>query len=149
MLPVMAVLLLANQNKNKKSVNPSPANTKSKFGPFRFFAFTLIGAYGGFTHAGVGILIIFGSVYLLGLDLIRANGIKQFAVVMYTPLALAVFIWYGQVNWPVAIIYAVGNVTGAVIASKVAVKWGAVFINYIIASAVFIMSFWLIYKQFI
>ena len=149
LLPIMAILLLANQNRNKTTGHPLPVTFKTKFGPLRFLAFILIGMYGGFTHAGVGILIIFGSVYLLGLDLIRANGIKQFAVVMYTPLALAVFIWYGQVNWPVAIIYAVGNVTGAVIASKVAVKWGVVFINYIIASAVFIMSFWLIYKQFI
>jgi len=80
--------------------------------------------------------------------MLRSNAIKQFAVLLYTPLALGVFIWYGQVNWPVALIYAIGNVAGAILASKVAVKWGVKFINWCVATAVISVSFWLIYKQF-
>lgn len=149
MLPVMAVLLIRNHKRKSTNDIHTVESSNNKLGVVKLSAFVLIGAYGGFTHAGVGILIIFGSFYLLGLDLLRSNGIKQFAVVMYTPIALAVFIWHGQINWPVAIIYAIGNVTGAVIASLVAVKWGVRFVNYTIATAVCIMSFWLIYKQFI
>lgn len=158
MLPVMAFLLIYNQRKKgqlkSKNIlsqleNEIENKSKQKIGILKFIAFVLIGVYGGFTHAGVGILILFGSFYLLGLDLIKSNGIKQFAVLIYTPLALVVFIWHGQINWPVALIYGVGNVTGAVIASQIAVKWGTTIINYVIAIAVFLMSFWLIYKQFI
>lgn len=158
MLPVMAFLLIYNQRKKgqlkSKNIlsqleNEIENKSKQKIGILKFIAFVLIGVYGGFTHAGVGILILFGSFYLLGLDLIKSNGIKQFAVLIYTPLALVVFIWHGQINWPVALIYGVGNVTGAVIASQIAVKWGTTIINYVIAVAVFLMSFWLIYKQFI
>lgn len=153
MLPIMAVMLLYsqhNRNKNGKGeLTQEELNEKTKFGVLKFVAFMFIGAYGGFTHAGVGILIIFGSFYLLGLDILRANGVKQFAVVIYTPLALSIFIFHGQVNWPVALIYAIGNVLGAILASKYAVKWGAKVVNYVIAIAVFAMSFWLIYKQFI
>lgn len=162
MLPVMAFLLIYNQNRGgDKSTNKlttvkdgiiessEKIKSRQKIGVLKFIAFMLIGAYGGFTHAGVGILILFGSFYMLGLDLLKANGIKQFAVLIYTPLALIVFIWHGQVNWPVALIYAVGNVTGAVIASQIAVKWGTTIINYVIAIAVCFMSFWLLYKQFI
>lgn len=147
-LPAMAILLLINKKKGSAGIKEgSPGVKRLSF--FKFIAFALIGAYGGFTHAGVGILILFGGVYMLGLDLMKANGIKQFAVLLYTPLALFVFIWHQQVNWLVAAIYAAGNVTGAVIASKVAVKWGVKIINVVIAIAVFAMSFWLIYKQFI
>ncbi|MEZ7875102.1 MAG: sulfite exporter TauE/SafE family protein [Bacteroidales bacterium] len=156
MLPIMAIMLLYSQHRRSKadasstasSSTSSTAAAKSQaFSAAKFIAFIFIGAYGGFTHAGVGILIIFGSFYLLGLDILRANGIKQFAVVIYTPIALTIFIIHGQVNWPVALIYSIGNVTGAILASRYAVKWGAKAVNYIIAIAVFAMSFWLIYKN--
>lgn len=160
MLPIMAIMLIYTQHRRSKAdanasstettITGITTNTVTKsqaFSAAKFIAFMFIGAYGGFTHAGVGILIIFGSFYLLGLDILRANGVKQFAVVIYTPIALSIFILHGQVNWPVALIYTIGNVTGAVIASKFAVKWGAKAVNYIIAIAVFVMSFWLIYKN--
>ncbi len=168
MLPIMAIMLLYSQHRRSKADASSTANSTTRstasstaaisstaaaaaksqaFSAAKFIAFIFIGAYGGFTHAGVGILIIFGSFYLLGLDILRANGIKQFAVVIYTPIALTIFILHGQVNWTVALIYSIGNVTGAILASRYAVKWGAKAVNYIIAIAVFAMSFWLIYKN--
>lgn len=170
MLPIMAIMLLYSQHRRSKADASSTANSTTRstasstaaisstaaaaaaaksqaFSAAKFIAFMFIGAYGGFTHAGVGILIIFGSFYLLGLDILRANGIKQFAVVIYTPIALTIFILHGQVNWTVALIYSIGNVTGAILASRYAVKWGAKAVNYIIAIAVFAMSFWLIYKN--
>jgi len=134
----MAFLLIYNQNGGTRLKRAVDRGWNAKFGVLEFIVFVFVGIYGGFTHAGVGILIIFGSFYLLGLDILRSNGIKQFAVLMYTPLALTIFILHGQVNWRVALIYAIGN----------AIKWGAKFINYSIAVAVCLMSFWLIYKQF-
>jgi len=148
-LPIMAVLLLLNQKKEGRFRRFIDNNSSQTLTPFKFFVFLFIGIYGGFTHAGVGILLIFGSIFLFGMDMLKANGIKQFAVLMYTPLALFIFIKHGQVNWPVAIIFAIGNVSGATVASLVAIKWGVKIINYLVATAVFTMSFWLIYKQFI
>ncbi len=149
MLPLMAILLLINQREGARLKKLAGQAVKKSFSVGKFIVFVLIGIYGGFTHAGVGILIIFGSVFMLGMDMLRANGIKQFAVLMYTPIALYIFVRHGQVNWPVALIYAVGNVSGAVAASLVAVKWGVRVIGYFVTIAVFGMSFWLIYKQFI
>ncbi len=149
MLPMMAILLLVNQSKSGFIRRFADSGVSKSLSISKFIVFVLVGVYGGFTHAGVGILIIFGSVFMLGLDMLRANGIKQFAVLMYTPIALYIFIIHGQVNWPVALIYAIGNVMGAVVASMVAVKWGVKIINYFVTFAVFGMSFWLIYKQFI
>lgn len=153
LLPVMAVLLFidtgALSRRRQAAESGSAKNNGTR--PFRWWkslAFVLVGIYGGFTHAGVGLLIIFGSFFMLGLDMLRANAIKQFAVVIYTPIALAVFIWHGQINWPVALIYAVGNIAGGVAGSYASIKGGARFIRICVAAAIFIMSFWLLYKQF-
>ena len=110
--------------------------------------FTAIGIYGGFTHSGVGLLIIFGSFFMLGLDMIHSNAIKQFAVTIYTPLALIVFIIYGQVNWAVALIYAIGNIIGGVIGSYASIKGGERFIKIFVTIIIITMSTVLVIKQF-
>lgn len=110
--------------------------------------FTAIGIYGGFTHSGVGLLIIFSSFFMLGLDMIHSNAIKQFAVTIYTPLALIVFIIYRQVNWPVALIYAIGNIIGGVIGSYASIKGGERFIKIFVTIIIITMSTVLVIKQF-
>ncbi len=144
LMPLMAVFLLF-FNKAKSLAGRFSENGMTWW---KFIIFVVIGIYGGFTHSGVGILLIFGTILFMGADSLRANAIKQFAVLIYTPVALAVFIWYRQIDWPLAIIYAVGNVSGAILASKVAIKWGVKLINWSVVTVVMIVSFWLIYKQF-
>jgi len=143
-LPVMTLLLYI----DTRSVKLAAIGEDVAVGPVKFFFFVLIGCYGGFTHAGVGLLIIFASVFLLGMDLLRANAIKQFAVLIYTPIALTVFILNDKVNWPVALIYAVGNVAGGWLGSHVSIRKGAKFIRWSVTLCVVVISFWLIYKQF-
>ena len=142
-LPVLASLLYI----DTRSVAITPQGKDVELSPIKFFLFILIGFYGGFTHAGVGLLIIFGSVFLLGMDLLRANAIKQFAVVVYTPVALTVFILNDKINWPVALIYAVGNVAGGWWGSHISIRKGAKFIRWSITICVTLISFWLIYRQ--
>lgn len=144
LLPIMAIFLLF-FNKAKNSITHIASQ---KMNYWKFIIFIMVGLYGGFTHSGVGILIIFGTMIFMGTDIMKANATKQFAVLIYTPLALAVFMWHNQINWPVALVYAIGNVFGAIIASRVAIKWGTTFINWCVATAVLLISFWLIYKQF-
>ncbi|MCF0165149.1 MAG: sulfite exporter TauE/SafE family protein [Bacteroidales bacterium] len=144
MLPLMVVLLLIDKKKVEKKFSFTGSTEMT---PLKYVVFTLIGIYGGFTHAGVGLLIMFGSFIFLGLDMIRSNAIKQFAVVIYTPIALLIFALHGQINWPVAIIYSVGNIIGGIIASKVAIKWGERFIKISVGVVVITMSLWLIFKN--
>ena len=139
-LPIITILLFV-QKPGSVPSGEKPLNI------WKFLAFVMIGMYGGFTHAGVGLLIIFGSFFMLGMDMLYANGIKQFAVLIYTPIALLVFILHGQVNWPVAIFYAIGNTIGGVVGSYVSIKGGAKFIKICVAAAVIIMSTWLVIKN--
>lgn len=144
-LPLMGVLLLIDKKKvaEKYHIVGTP-----RLSLWKYVIFFIIGIYGGFTHAGVGLLVIFGSSIFLGQDLLHANAIKQLTTVIYTPVALLIFALHGQINWPVAFIYAIGNVIGGIIASKVAIKWGEKFIKYAVLIVVLCMSVYLIWKQF-
>lgn len=106
-----------------------------------------IGFYGGFTHIGVGIFILIASVLVLGYGLQRANALKQYAVLLYAPLAMLIFALHGQVHWAVAGIYTVGNVAGAMVATKVAISWGANFIRWSVAVVIAIFAGYLLYRN--
>ena len=100
-----------------------------------FIIFFLIGAYGGFIQAGVGFFLLAGLVLFEGLDLIRSNAIKVFLILLYTPIALLIFILNHQVDYKLGLLLAAGNMTGAWIGSKIAVSWGPKFIRWILILA--------------
>ena len=98
----------------------------------RFLIFFFIGAYGGFIQAGVGIFLLSALVLNAGYDLVKANALKVFINLIFTPFALAVFIMQGQVDIVAGLVLAVGNSIGAYFASKYAVSWGALFVKYVL-----------------
>ncbi|MFA8436578.1 MAG: sulfite exporter TauE/SafE family protein [Marinifilaceae bacterium] len=94
--------------------------------------FFFIGAYGGFIQAGVGFFLLTGLVLGAGFDLVKANAIKVFIVLLYTPFALGVFMYTGQIDYQMGFTLAVGNMIGAYVAAHFAVSWGAKFVRYIL-----------------
>ncbi|OQY03532.1 MAG: hypothetical protein B6I20_04785 [Bacteroidetes bacterium 4572_117] len=113
---------------------------KSKPGIMQIIIFFFIGVYGGFIQAGVGFFLLAGLVLGAGFDLVKANAIKVFIVLLYTAFALAVFIINDQVNYLVGFVLASGNMLGAYIASKLAVKKGAGFIRIILLATLAISA---------
>lgn len=101
-------------------------------------AFFAIGAYGGFIQAGVGIFLLAGLVLGAGYDLVRANAVKVLIVLLFTAFALAVFVLHGQVVWKVGLVLALGNMTGAWIAARMAVKRGVVFVRWLLVAVVLV-----------
>lgn len=101
-------------------------------------AYLIIGFYGGFIHIGVGFFMIAALVLLSGYDLLRANALKNFLVMVYAPFSLVVFVIFGQVNWEYGLILSIGNVMGAFIASKFVMNWGANFVRYVIIVVILI-----------
>ncbi len=99
----------------------------------RWVIFFLIGAYGGFIQAGVGIFLLSALVLNAGYDLVKANALKVFITFIFTPFALAVFIWQGHVDWSIGLIFAAGNIVGAWFASQWSVAWGPAFVRYVLA----------------
>jgi len=107
---------------------------------FGIIAFFFVGIYGGFIQAGVGFIVLGSLTWINRLSLVRANSIKVFVIFIYTFAALGVFIYENKVNWLYGLILAVGNVTGAWIASRWSVEKGDKWIRRILLVAVSIMS---------
>ena len=55
---------------------------------WRIIIFFFIGVYGGFIQAGVGFFLLAGLVLGVGADLLKANALKVFIVLVYTGVAL-------------------------------------------------------------
>ena len=103
--------------------------------PWRSLAFFGIGFYGGFVQAGVGFLLLAGLVLGGGFDLVKGNAAKVFLVLLYTPVTLLLFWRAGQVAWVAGLVLAVGNMSGAFLASWLAVKKGAGWIRWVLVAA--------------
>lgn len=103
--------------------------------PWRSLVFFGIGFYGGFVQAGVGFLLLAGLVLVERLGLIRGNAAKVVLVFAYTPLSLFLFARAGQVEWAAGLALGVGSMTGALIASRLAIRKGAGWIRWVVIAA--------------
>lgn len=83
-------------------------------------SFILIGAYGGFIQAGVGIFLLAGMVLLAQLTMAHANALKNLIVLCFSVPALLVFLYNGQVDWEVGALLASGQMLGGWLAARFA-----------------------------
>ena len=94
--------------------------------------FFIIGVYGGFLQAGVGVFMLFGLVGLAGRDLVRANVAKVVLALVFSVPALAVFLAEGAVEWGPGLVLATGTAAGGVVGARVALKGGAPAVRYVL-----------------
>ncbi|MFT5749244.1 MAG: putative membrane protein YfcA [Ancylomarina sp.] len=106
----------------------------------QYVIFFFIGFYGGFIQAGVGFFLLAGLVLGAGYNLVKANAIKIFIVLLYTAFALVVFIYNDQVDYKIGVIIGLGNMLGAWLGTKFAVSWGAKYVRYILLGVIIIAS---------
>lgn len=101
-------------------------------------AFFFFGIYGGFINAGLGFLMMLFLHYVNRMSLVRSNATKVAVVLFYMISALAVFAFNDKVNWKIGLILAIGNGSGAWLASRFSVKKGDGFIKtFLIIMVVF------------
>lgn len=103
-------------------------------------AFFLFGIYGGFINAGLGFIIILFLHYVNHMTLVRSNATKVAVVFIYTLAALAVFVINDKVDWQVGLVLAIGNGSGAWLASRVSVNKGDGFIKTFLIVMVLAMA---------
>lgn len=106
---------------------------------FQYIIFFFIGLYGGFIQMGVGFLLLAGLVLECGYDLVKANAVKVFIILIYTVFSLGIFIYHGQVNILAGLILAAGNMLGAWIGAHFAIKGGAKYVRYVLIIALVIV----------
>ena len=124
----------------EKWIHGELAKQQQKIEWKQWLLFLAIGFYGGFTHIGVGIFLLAGLVLVAGYDLVKGNAIKILAVLIYSPLALFVFIINNQVDYRIGLISAIGNIIGGILASNVAVSWGSGFIRWFLTAIILLFA---------
>ncbi len=129
---LMVMMLVVILVRPKRWLEGRPEAIHERPGWKEWIIFFAIGVYGGFIQAGVGIFLLAGLVLAAGYDLVRANAVKVLIVLCFTIFALAVFMFNGQVQWGIGLILAIGNMLGAWVASRMAVKRGAVFVRWLL-----------------
>jgi uncharacterized membrane protein YfcA len=136
-LLIMLFFILFKPNKyiyGKEELVQKPVNI------WQILLFFGIGLYGGFIHVGVGYFLLASLVLSAGYDLVHANALKVFLVLLYAPVTLLVFLFNDQVEWAYGLIMTIGNVTGAIIASRLAVSKGVVFVKWVIIIVILVTS---------
>jgi len=110
---VLAVLMLAAAFGTLFRAGSEAGTVSGSIRPVVFaVSFFGVGAYGGFVQAGIGFLIL-AVTTAAGIDLVRANALKVLCVLVFTPLALAVFALDGKVDWGAGLALAAGSLVGA------------------------------------
>lgn len=117
---------------------------EKKISWFQIVLYLLIGFYGGFIHMGVGFFLLAALVISSGYDLVHANAIKNLIVLVYSPFALIVFMLNGQVDYRLGLILSIGNVLGAWLATRYAVKWGTNFVRWVLVVFIIVTVFQLL-----
>ena len=98
----------------------------------QYIIFFFIGLYGGFIQMGVGFLLLAGLVLGSGYDLVKANAVKVFIVLIYTVFTLGIFVYHGQVNIVAGLILAIGNMGGAWLGAHFSIRGGAKYVRYVL-----------------
>jgi len=142
LLMVMLLMLVFLFLNPKRWIEGKISVSRKKPTILQYFVFLLIGFYGGFIHIGVGIFLLAALVLVSGYDLVKANALKVFIVLLYSPFALAVYLYNDQVHYGMALISSIGNVFGGILASYLAVNWGAKFVHWflVIVISLFIVK---------
>jgi len=80
----------------------------------------LVGIYGGYFGAGIGILML-AALAVMGLaDIHAMNGLKNLLGSLINGVASVIFIYEGKVDWPLALMMAVAAIFGGYMGARVA-----------------------------
>lgn len=137
---LMVVMLGVVLVRPKRWLTGRPEMLGRQPGWLQVVVFFLIGIYGGFIQAGVGIFLLAGLVLASGYELVGANAVKNLIVLVFTAFALIVFIINDQVEWLPGIVLALGNMLGAWVAARMAVKRGAEFVRWILITVIIVSA---------
>ena len=107
----------------------------------------LVGLYGGYFGAGIGILML-AALSIMGLtDIHEMNSLKVVLGGSVNGIAAVYFIVTGMVYWPYVLIMAVAAILGGYLAAGVARRLGKVFVRRVVIGVGLIMAVSLFVKH--
>jgi uncharacterized membrane protein YfcA len=94
----------------------------------------LVGIYGGYFGAGIGIMML-ASLSLLGLrDINRLNALKALLAFLVNMASVIYFLIHGHVDWSLAVWLMAGSVPGSIVGAKLAQRISARWVRLIAAT---------------
>lgn len=127
--------LLGRRGESAARRGPASAAQGTAF-PLAFFG---VGLYGGFVQAGIGFLIL-AVATVVGLDLVRGNSLKVLVVLVFTPVALAMFALAGKVDWGLGLTMAAGNFLGGLLGSHLTVLKGHAWVKRVVLIMILVFA---------
>lgn len=138
-----ATLLLAAQEVISRRFNLiAKAHEKPTIGwvLFVFIFQLLVGLYGGYFGAGMGILML-AALGLIGLtDLHEMNGLKNLLAICINGVAAIYFALANAVNWPDVAIMSVTSILGGLTGAKLAHRLGRKFVRGAVVAIGIVMT---------
>lgn len=119
---VMVIMLVVLISNPKRWLREKSEAVAGRPGIGVILLYFVIGIYGGFIQAGVGVLLLSGLVLASRYSLNHANMIKLTIVLLMAIIALPVFMFNGQVDWGLGALMAVGQAIGAWAAANYATR---------------------------
>src|SRR5256712_3810077 len=145
-----ATLLLAFQEAISSRLNSVAREHQNPTRAWVIFVFTfqlLVGLYGGYFGAGMGILML-AALGLIGLtDVHQMNGLKNLLAICINGIAAIYFAFLGAVLWHDAAIMAVAAIAGGFAGAKLAHKLGRQFVRGAVVVIGLTMTIALFLKQ--
>ena len=120
-LILFATFLFMAQEPIQRRFNVAPSHPRT-LAPF-LFQF-LVGIYGGYFGAGIGILMLAALSIMGHTDIHQMNGFKNLLAACINAIAAVYLIVAGLVSWPDAIVLAIGAVIGGAAGAGMARRLG-------------------------
>ena len=138
-----ATILLALQEVITRHVLPASSSPPATRHPQLIFIFgfqLLVGIYGGYFGAGMGILML-AALGLIGLtDLHQMNGIKNVLAVGINGIAAIYFAFANAVAWGDVLVMTLGSIAGGYLGARMARRLGRTFVRVAVVAIGIIMS---------
>lgn len=146
-----ATLLLAGQeviSRSMKRFTERHAGDASRgWITFAFVFQFLVGLYGGYFGAGIGILML-AALGLLGMrDLHQMNGLKNLLAICINGVAAIYFAASGAVLWPQSLLMAAASIVGGFLGARLAQRLGRVFVRRFVVAIGLVMTVALFVKK--
>ncbi len=109
-------------------INPNSWNRAEGKGHLRarlYPLFFLMGVYGGFLQAGIGVVLISTLVLLGGFDTVHGNALKFAITLVFTAASLVLFAGLGQVRWGIGLCLSAGTMAGGYVGARLVMTKGA------------------------
>ncbi|PIE50190.1 MAG: integrase [Flavobacteriales bacterium] len=137
---IMIFVIVAMSITSKQKFNFPKHRTKGLYFYISLVVYFLFGIYGGFINAGMGFIMLLTVPLLNRFSIAETNATKVMVVCIYSLSAILTFALNDKINWKIGLILAVGNISGAWIASRWSVGKSEKYIRAFIFTMVILMA---------